>query len=227
MSDPAQGQFSIVRADPLELQAILLPIKDEALRETMRRAYYTVMEGDPSSVSIQFAVFLSGLVHAHNSNGQQPNADQAAGAGIQDKLADILSLQDRSHRFIEASFEKLWRLAQDKHASIPYSVAGQGKPRKWILIALAVCLAILIPVLTYKLGVIAGQSETTQNVARTLYDSAQLGPWISAHHGFLIFQPTKDGQGRLFHTIIVMHPNIQTSNVGLSTDGQAFINMPD
>ncbi len=53
-------------------------------REDVTRAFYNIASGDPSSLLVQFAILLSGLVYA-KSNGSQP----AQLAEVATHLADL------------------------------------------------------------------------------------------------------------------------------------------
>ena len=111
------GRFSIVQggagqlpAVSPELQAILLPIEDKALQEKITRAYYTLMEGDSSSISVQFAILLSALVHAKTAQGQLTSGNGQALeqlSKLNKSMAELLAGHGSIDRLLEDHFEKL------------------------------------------------------------------------------------------------------------------------
>ncbi|MBV8228285.1 MAG: hypothetical protein JO232_24180 [Verrucomicrobia bacterium] len=221
MNQSDTPHLQVVVQDPPLLRALLLAAGDDLEAQTaIRKAFHACLEGAKGSPFVMNAVLLSAIGNAllskkssaGKTNSQLPNL----------ALDELKSAQDRSHELIETSFEKLWRLIADTEKKAPMR-AGGGK-HKCLTITLAILLAILAIAIAYTLGVIAGQRDTTQHVARTLYDSDQVGPWLSKHGGFLIFRPTQDSKGKVFHSIIVLSPNIQA---GITEPGEAFINLPD
>jgi len=198
----------------------------------MTRAYYRVMEGDPSSISVQFAVLLSGLAHAKNT--KQAGGDSLlADSAFRDLRLDVgaardllVSGQNRSHRLLEENFGRLWKVVKDRQKA-PVPTSEGWRKWKWIAIGAAAVLAFLAPILSYQHGVSVGERDLAGQVAETLKDSAALGPWITTHKGFLIFEPTLNSDGKSFRSIVVVFPGLRNQDVGLTARGSAFINLPE
>ena len=140
------GRFSIVQGGAAqlpavspELQAILLPIEDKALQEKITRAYYTLMEGDPSSISVQFAILLSALVHAKTAqgqltsgNGQAPDLKLEQLSKLNKSMAEFLAGHGSIDRLLKDHFEKLpERIIQAAEKKVAASSVGSRWPA-WV-----------------------------------------------------------------------------------------------
>lgn len=243
-------RFQVVVQDPPLLRALLLAAgNDPEMQAIITRAYHVSLEGSRFSPFVMNAVLLSAIGNALLRNANEGSADgnirSSAGktngevasqvlnelkadiAAARATLAQSAGAQDRSHQLMAASFEKLWRLVAEAEKKQPLPSRPGQRKRRWIAIGIVAGLVLVAPIIGYQYGLIVGQRAAIGHVARTLYDSAQLGPWISVHHGFLIFRPTQDPRGKPFHSIIVLIPGIQKSDAGVSEAGEAFINLPD
>ena len=227
-----------VQDSPL-LRALLVAAgNDPEVREIIRQAYQVSLEGYTRSPFVMNAVLLSAigkaLLRASQSDPKMPKQNGELSLRDLDALRldvgaardVLLSAQSRSHRLLETNFEKLWKVVKDTQKT-PLSTDWPWHKWKWIGLGVAAVLVILAPILSYQHGVSVGQRELAGQVAETLKDSAALGPWITTHKGFLIFEPTLNSDGKSFRSIVVVFPGLRNEDVGLTARGSAFINLPD
>jgi hypothetical protein len=50
---------------------------------------------------------------------------------------------------------------------------------------------------------------------------------LAAHNGWATFYPTKDDRGKSYHTLVIHLPGLQRTDVGTTTAGDGFMNLPD
>jgi hypothetical protein len=224
-----------VQDSPL-LRALLVAAgNDLEVREIIRQAYQVSLEGYTRSPFVMNAVLLSAIGKALlQSNPKMPKQNGELSLRDLDGLRldvgaarDLLvSGQNRSHRLLEENFGRLWKVIKDRQKA-PVPTSEGWRKWKWIGLGDAALLVILAPILSYQHGVSVGERDLAGQVAQTLKDSAALGPWITTHKGFLIFEPTLSSDGKSFRSIVVVFPGLRNEDLGLTARGSAFINLPD
>jgi hypothetical protein len=97
--------------------------------------------------------------------------------------------------------------------------------RRWL--ACWVASILLVAPSAFFWGWISAQREQSNRLAATLTEAPQTGPWVAAHNGWATFYPTKDDRGKSYHTLVIHLPGLQRTDVGTTTAGDGFMNLPD
>jgi hypothetical protein len=97
--------------------------------------------------------------------------------------------------------------------------------RRWL--ACWAASILLVAPAAFFWGWISAQREQSNRLAATLTEAPQTGPWVAAHNGWATFYPTKDDRGKSYHTLVIHLPGLQRTDVGTTTAGDGFMNLPD
>ena len=97
--------------------------------------------------------------------------------------------------------------------------------RRWL--ACWAASILLVAPAAFFWGWISAQREQSNRLAATLAEAPQIGPWVAAHGGWATFYPTKDDRGKSYRTLVIHLPGLQRTDVGTTTAGDGFMNLPD
>ena len=97
--------------------------------------------------------------------------------------------------------------------------------RRWL--AWWAASILLVAPAAFFWGWISARREQSNRLATTLTEAPQTGPWVAAQGGWATFYPAKDDKGNHFHTLVIHLPGLQRTDVGTTTAGDGFMNLPN